>query len=149
MIAMAQQRFAQCKNWEISARRQVDLWSPLYLKYEERLRPKCWSGTHRRGDNQGEEKRRPDVPAGKYGSGTPKVGPAISRDVFGIPVPYDGPYVSEKTPEGEIKLPLKDTGPDVGVKYDHTAFLPTVNQLREVYSFDSRMRPLSDRYYRR
>lgn len=78
----------------------------------------------------------------QHGFGTPVLA-SQQRDGHGVPVRYAGAVDTFMTQEGPISLPA-----EMGEIYN-TTFLPTVNVLNALPDCDSRMLPLSDRYYKR
>lgn len=128
---MAQVKFGACID-EFAAR--PDLQPRFFGSFTSPEPPRCVG--------QLEEKRRKDVKPGAYGTGTPSIG-SVQRDPWGVPLKYDGSHESVMTEQGPIELPNSSTeGWD-------KMFNPSVSLLNAVPWFDSRMRPLSDRYYNR
>jgi hypothetical protein len=128
---MAQVKFGVCVN-EFAPR--PDLVPTFIGTFEPWDQPRCVG--------KDEEKRRNDVKPGQYGTGTPSI-LSIQRDPWGVPLRYNGGYDIVQTEQGPIKLSKDDT-----VGWDDT-FLPTVSILNMAPLMDNRMRPLSDRYYKR
>ena len=127
---MAQVKFGTCIN-EFASR--PDLQPSFFGNFVPRDAPLCLSN--------GEEKRRKDVKPGQYGKGTPAL-ESVQRDPWGVPLRYDGAFDEVQTEQGPIKLSKDDTE-----GWDQT-FLPTVSLLNTAPFTDTRMRPLSDRYYK-
>ena len=127
---MAQVRFGVCVD-EFAKRPHL---VPRFVGgFTARDPPRCYIGQ--------EERRRKDVTPSQYGTGTPSI-EAIAFDPWGVPEKYKGGYIGIETPEGMINLTV-----DSSEAYDPT-FMPTVSMLNAVPYFDTRMRALSDRYYK-
>ena len=88
-----------------------------------------------------EEVRRKDVRPSAYGSGTPSIS-SVQFDPWGVPVKYDGGHVQVETEQGPIKLSRDDT------EGWNETFLPSISLLTVAPYMDTRMRVLSDRYYK-
>ena len=127
---MAQVKFGVCVD-EFAPKPTL---VPRFLgSFTARDAPVCFLG--------GEEKRRKDVLPSQYGKGTPTIS-SISYDPWGVPETYTGKHEMVPTEEGSIKLTV-----DSVESYD-PIFQPTVSLLNLLPFTDSRMRSLSDRYYR-
>ena len=125
---MAQHKFGTCLD-EFAPRPEMR--EDFFGTFTPRNAPPCLGV---------EEKRRKDVTQ-KYGSGTPSL-QSISRDPWGVPETYIGKSESVKTEQGVVKIPVDSTE-----SYEKP-FIPSVSVLNSVPYTGTRMRPLSDRYYK-
>ena len=117
------------------------------MLYRVDVRPRCISGGDRAWIER-EERRRRDIPPAKYGNGCPENGTGII-DFRGVPLASSTSKVSYKqTEQGHIGF-ISESEDLVDQYTDHRPFAPTIGEIHLLSWYDSRMTPLSNRYYRR